>query len=256
MKKLPERTRFMKGIFAWLGYEQTRVGYLRPQRNSGSTKWNFWKLWNFALDGIFSFSTLPLRIWTYLGLAVSGGAALPLVGTDALLAENDRSPQTNRPLVVTSKTNSAVRETVTTTAWEILASGGSAMDAAEKGTNVSELDPRDRTVGYGGDPNEDGFLQLDASVMNGADDNNIGAVAALENIKTPCSVARLVMDRSDHWLLVGAGAGGGAVVYHEYDSDHWPCPDCGGTVSREFNVCPGCGAEVTEIGEREARQID
>ncbi len=100
----------------------------------------------------------------------------------------------------------AVREAVTTTAWDVMAAGGSAIDAAEKGTNVSEIDPRDRTVGYGGDPNEDGFLQLDASVMNGGDNNNIGAVAALENIKTPCSVARLVMDRTDHWLLVGRGA--------------------------------------------------
>jgi len=107
---------------------------------------------------------------------------------------------------VTSKTNAAVREDVTGTAWEVLQAGGSAMDAAEKATNVSELDPRDRTVGYGGDPNEDGFLQLDASVMNGADGNNIGAVAALENIKTPCSVARLVMERTDHWMLVGKGA--------------------------------------------------
>lgn len=110
------------------------------------------------------------------------------------------------PLVVSSKTNPHVREEVTTTAWKILTAGGSAMDATEKATNVSELDPRDPTVGYGGDPNEDGFLQLDASVMNGADGNNIGAVAALENIKTPCSVARLVMERTDHWLLVGKGA--------------------------------------------------
>jgi N4-(beta-N-acetylglucosaminyl)-L-asparaginase len=108
--------------------------------------------------------------------------------------------------VVTSKTNALVREEITGTAWTILEAGGTAMDAAEKATNVSELDPRDRTVGYGGDPNEDGFHQLDASVMNGADGNNIGAVAALENIKTPCSVARLVMDRTDHWMLVGKGA--------------------------------------------------
>jgi N4-(beta-N-acetylglucosaminyl)-L-asparaginase len=143
---------------------------------------------------------------TFVSSLMSGGAVLPLVGTDVLNVETKRPAQQNRPLVVTSKTNAAVRETVTTTAWDILASGGSAMDAAEKGTNVSELDPRDRTVGYGGDPNEDGFLQLDASVMNGADDNNIGAVAALENIKTPCSVARLVMDRTDHWLLAGRGA--------------------------------------------------
>lgn len=126
----------------------------------------------------------------------------------APIAAGLRAPaaQARRPLVVTSKTNALVREEITTTAWEILAGGGSAMDATEKATNLSEADPRDTTVGYGGDPNEDGFLQLDASVMNGADDNNIGAVAALENIKTPCSVARLVMERTDHWLLVGKGA--------------------------------------------------
>ena len=80
------------------------------------------------------------------------------------------------------------------------------MDAAEKATNISELDPRDRSVGYGGDPNEEGFHQLDASVMNGPDNNNAGAIAALENIKTPCSVARLVMERTDHLMLVGRGA--------------------------------------------------
>jgi len=111
----------------------------------------------------------------------------------------------NRPLIVTSKTNPYVREKVTSIAWEILQKEGSPLDAAEKATNVSELDPRDPTVGYGGDPNEDGFLQLDASVMSGPD-NNAGAVAALENIKTPCSVARVVMERTDHLMLVGKGA--------------------------------------------------
>lgn len=135
-----------------------------------------------------------------------GGMALPLMNTDTVPIRDRVPAPLNRPLVVTSKTNAAVREEVTGTAWQILQAGGTAMDAAEKGTNVSEIDPRDRTVGYGGDPNEEGFLQLDASVMNGADGNNIGAVAALENIKTPCSVARLVMDRTDHWLLVGKGA--------------------------------------------------
>jgi N4-(beta-N-acetylglucosaminyl)-L-asparaginase len=142
----------------------------------------------------------------FLSTLVGGSVAFPLLNAAVLHEEEHRHVQSNRPLVVTSKTNAAVREDVTGTAWNVMEAGGSAMDAAEKGTNVSEVDPRDRTVGYGGDPNEDGFLQLDASVMNGADDNNIGAVAALENIKTPCSVARLVMDRTDHWLLVGRGA--------------------------------------------------
>lgn len=112
----------------------------------------------------------------------------------------------NRPLIVTSKTNPDIKEAVTQTAWEVLSQGGSPLDAAIKATNVAELDPRDPTVGYGGDPNEEGFLQLDASVMSGPDGNDAGAVAALENIKTPCSVARLVMERTDHLLLVGRGA--------------------------------------------------
>jgi N4-(beta-N-acetylglucosaminyl)-L-asparaginase len=80
------------------------------------------------------------------------------------------------------------------------------LDAAEAATIISERDPRDFTVGYGGDPNEEGYLQLDACVMSGPDGNDAGAVAALENIKTPCSVARLVMERTDHLLLVGKGA--------------------------------------------------
>lgn len=133
------------------------------------------------------------------------GAALPLIGRDAA-ARLGAQRGTNRPLVITSKTRPIVKENVTTAAWEVLQSGGSPLDAAEKGTNVSELDPRDTGVGYGGDPNEDGFLQLDASVMSGPDGNNAGAVAALENIKTPCSVARLVMERTDHLLLAGRGA--------------------------------------------------
>ena len=116
------------------------------------------------------------------------------------------SGKTIRPMIITSKTNPFVREKVTTTAWEALKKGGSPLDAAEKAVNVSEIDPRDSSVGYGGDPNEEGFLQLDASVMSGPDGNNAGSVAALENIKTPCSVARLVMERTDHLMLVGKGA--------------------------------------------------
>ena len=71
LKKLPERSRFMKGLFAWLGFRQTTVYYSRAARASGYTKWSPLKLWNFALDGIFSFTTIPLRIWTYIGLALS-----------------------------------------------------------------------------------------------------------------------------------------------------------------------------------------
>ncbi|MGB7084769.1 MAG: glycosyltransferase family 2 protein [Phormidesmis sp.] len=68
MKQLPERTRFMKGLFAWVGYRQTEVTYDREPRFSGETKWNYWRLWNFAIDGIVSFSVAPLRIWSYIGI--------------------------------------------------------------------------------------------------------------------------------------------------------------------------------------------
>ncbi len=94
---------------------------------------------------------------------------------------------------------------VLTPAWETLLQTGSILDAIEKGANVVELDPEDTSVGYGGLPNEEGVVQLDASVMFGPT-HNCGAVAGLERIKTPSSVARLVMERTDHMLLVGEGA--------------------------------------------------
>ena len=74
--QLPERTRFMKGLYAWVGFNHAYIGYSRPQRAAGRSKWKYWKLWNLALEGIFSFTTLPLRIWTYVGFAVASISAL------------------------------------------------------------------------------------------------------------------------------------------------------------------------------------
>lgn len=71
LKTLPETRRFMKGLFAWVGFRTTTVEYKVAPREHGSTSFNTWKLWNFALEGITSFSSAPLRIWTYLGCAVS-----------------------------------------------------------------------------------------------------------------------------------------------------------------------------------------
>ena len=71
IKLLPENQRFMKGIFAWVGYKTTTVEYTREVRVAGETSFNGWKLWNFALDGITSFSTVPLRIWLYIGMSIS-----------------------------------------------------------------------------------------------------------------------------------------------------------------------------------------
>lgn len=71
IKALPERSRFMKGLFAWVGFNAVAVPYVRPERAAGETKFNFWKLWNFAIDGFTSFSTAPLRVWTYFGVVVA-----------------------------------------------------------------------------------------------------------------------------------------------------------------------------------------
>jgi glycosyltransferase involved in cell wall biosynthesis len=71
IKQLPERRRFMKGIFAWVGFRSTTIEYVRDPRIAGASRFSAWKLWNLALEGITSFSTAPLRIWTYLGLAVA-----------------------------------------------------------------------------------------------------------------------------------------------------------------------------------------
>jgi glycosyltransferase involved in cell wall biosynthesis len=72
--RLRERRRFMKGLFAWIGFRQKAVPYRRAPRAGGTTKFNYWRLWNFALEGITSFTTAPLRVATYVGLVTAGGA--------------------------------------------------------------------------------------------------------------------------------------------------------------------------------------
>lgn len=71
LNQLPENQRFMKGLFAWVGFKTVAIEYVREKREAGQSSFNGWKLWNFALDGITSFSTLPLRIWLYIGALVS-----------------------------------------------------------------------------------------------------------------------------------------------------------------------------------------
>jgi polyisoprenyl-phosphate glycosyltransferase len=76
LRQLPERNRFMKGLFAWVGFNAVGVPYERPQRAAGSSKFNLWRLWNFALDGVVSFSTAPLRAWFYVGVVIATIAVL------------------------------------------------------------------------------------------------------------------------------------------------------------------------------------
>jgi N4-(beta-N-acetylglucosaminyl)-L-asparaginase len=90
-------------------------------------------------------------------------------------------------------------------AWELLAKGADPLDAAIAGVQVVELDPTDQSVGLGGLPNEDGVVELDASVMHGPT-KRAGAVGAIQDIATPAAVAKCVMDHTDHIFLVGEGA--------------------------------------------------
>ena len=88
---------------------------------------------------------------------------------------------------------------------EMIRSGADTLDAVIAGVNIVELDPNDTSVGYGGLPNEDGVVELDASVMHGPT-KRAGAVAAIQGIKTPSKIAKIVMDQTTHVMIVGDGA--------------------------------------------------
>jgi N4-(beta-N-acetylglucosaminyl)-L-asparaginase len=90
-------------------------------------------------------------------------------------------------------------------AMEVLRAGGDTLDAVIAGVNINELDPEDTSVGYGGLPNEEGVVELDASVMHGPS-RRAGSVAGIRNVKTPSNVAKAVMEHTDHIMLVGDGA--------------------------------------------------
>ena len=130
------------------------------------------------------------------------GISIPSMKSE-LLGKTSTAKKDN-PIILCSRGEQWGRK-VLKPGWDILRKNGKLLDAIEKSANVTELDPNDTSVGYGGLPNEDGVVQLDAQIMNGPD-HNCGSVACLEGIKTPCSVARLVMERTDHIHLVGKGA--------------------------------------------------
>ncbi|RUP29443.1 MAG: glycosyltransferase [Curvibacter sp.] len=83
LQSVRERNRFMKGIFSWVGFRSVTVDYERAERSAGTTKFSGWKLWNLALEGLTSFSTVPLRLWTYLGLL--GALAALIVAADIVI---------------------------------------------------------------------------------------------------------------------------------------------------------------------------
>ncbi|MGM0668371.1 MAG: N(4)-(beta-N-acetylglucosaminyl)-L-asparaginase [Gemmatimonadota bacterium] len=147
-------------------------------------------------------SHFPRRDFIRNSLALGAGAAA--FGSLPELASARPRVRLGTPIIVTSHSNETGQEAMRQS-WEILSGGGSALDAVERGANVIEVDPEDSSVGYGGLPNYLGVVQLDASIMDGRT-YNAGSVAGIERIKTPSSVARLVMERTDHVMLVGQGA--------------------------------------------------
>ena len=118
-------------------------------------------------------------------------------------------PRTARPVVVASANGNNYKDanglTCVAKAFALMTSGTDVLDAVVAGVNIVELDPEDTSVGYGGLPNADGIVQLDASVMHGPT-RRAGAVACLEGVRTPSLVAKAVLEQTDHHLLVGADA--------------------------------------------------
>lgn len=117
---------------------------------------------------------------------------------EEIIVENNK---VNKPIVI-STWNFGVQ--ANGAAWEILKNKGRALDAVEAGVKIPEGDPNERSVGFGGRPDRDGKVTLDSCIMD--EFSNIGSVAALEHIKHPVSVARAVMERTPHVMLVGDGA--------------------------------------------------
>src|SRR5918997_3671571 len=151
----------------------------------------------------------PVSRRTFLGAGGIAAAAAALPAAPAVLRS-----RAARPAAVSS--SNGLR--AVSRAMELILGGTDPLDAAVEGVKIQELDPADNSVGFGGLPNEHGVVQLDASCMHGPT-RRAGAVAALEGIKTPSEVARLVLKYTDHILLVGDGAKRFALSYGFKEED-------------------------------------
>src|SRR5499427_513174 len=147
------------------------------------------------------------REFVQWGIAI-GAAASKVSSTLFAQAPAVRTRGT-RPVVVSAANGNRFKNGGTQTAVErafaMMTSGADVLDALIAGVNIVELDPADNSVGYGGLPNAEGVVQLDACCMHGPQ-KRAGGVAALEGVKTPSLVAYKVMQETDHHLLVGKGA--------------------------------------------------
>ena len=132
----------------------------------------------------------------------------------AVNAAANQADGNKKPIVISSANGRAA----CAKAMEMLKSGADTLDAVIAGVNIVELDPNDSSVGYGGLPNEEGIVELDASVMHGPS-RRCGAVAAIQGIKTPSKIAKLVMEHTSHVMLVGDGALKFAQAYGYHKED-------------------------------------
>jgi N4-(beta-N-acetylglucosaminyl)-L-asparaginase len=132
---------------------------------------------------------------------LSGAAAISANVLHLETLGKQTKPITGKPIAISSANGTKALEK----AMEMISQGSDALDAVIAGVNIVEDDPNDMSVGYGGLPNEEGVVELDAAVMHGPT-YRAGAVASLRMIKNPSKVARVIMERSDHVLIVGEGA--------------------------------------------------
>src|SRR5437867_6082079 len=141
---------------------------------------------------------------TAAGVAAAAGPAT-LFGQ----APTVMTPKTVKPVVISSSNGNRYKnggtKTCVETAFGMITSGSDVLDALIAGVNIVELDPEDSSVGYGGLPNAEGIVQLDSCCMHGPK-KRAGGVAEIEGVRTPSNVAQLVMDLTDHHLIVGKGA--------------------------------------------------
>ncbi len=137
------------------------------------------------------------------GAGLGAAALLPGAGRPVLAGSTRPDPPAPAGTFRAVSSGNGMR--ATDKAMEVMRAGGDPLDAVIAGVNIVEDDPDDMSVGYGGLPNEDGVVELDASVMYGPTHAS-GAVAAIRDIKNPSRVAKLVMERTQHCLLVGEGA--------------------------------------------------
>ena len=157
-------------------------------------------------------SSIGRREFVRTTAAAGLAAALPGVGSDeatTLGAPAIRRRSAVKPIVIADDSGLQFRNggksNAVETAFDLITKGSDVLDALVAGVNIPELDPLETGIGYGGLPNADGVVQLDASVMHGPK-RRAGGVAAIEGVRTPSLVARAVAEQTDHHLLVGEGA--------------------------------------------------